>query len=59
MVQVDANPFKQWYLRHYGVEVGVKGKEDGTTENLPDFEAMKDVRSQVGSDQLGLSCGWC
>ena len=43
VVQVDANPFKQWYQKHYGVEVGVKGKDDGTSENLPNFESMKDV----------------
>ena len=26
IVQVDAAPFKQWYLQHYGVEVGRKKK---------------------------------
>ncbi|KAJ0971893.1 hypothetical protein J5N97_019852 [Dioscorea zingiberensis] len=26
IVQVDAAPFKQWYLQHYGVEVGKKKK---------------------------------
>merc|ERR1719169_305139 len=30
IVQVDAQPFKQWYLKRYGVELGKKkkGKED-------------------------------
>merc|ERR1712226_1353789 len=30
IVQIDAQPFKQWYLKKYGVELGikkVKGKE--------------------------------
>merc|ERR1719188_2974403 len=26
IVQIDAQPFKQWYLRRYGVELGKKGK---------------------------------
>ena len=26
VVQVDAAPFKQWYAKHYGVEVGTKKK---------------------------------
>merc|ERR1719331_1122595 len=24
IVQIDATPFKQWYLRHYGVDLGKK-----------------------------------
>ena len=43
IVQVDAAPFKQWYLQHYGVEVGRKkknastaaaAKKDGEVTNL-------------------------
>ena len=26
IVQVDAAPFKQWYLQHYGVDIGRKRK---------------------------------
>lgn len=26
IIQVDATPFKQWYLQHYGVELGRKKK---------------------------------
>ncbi|KAL6507904.1 40S ribosomal protein [Orobanche gracilis] len=36
VVQIDAAPFKQWYLQHYGVEIGRKkmiaGKKGGSTE---------------------------
>jgi len=28
IVQVDATPFKNWYLQHYGVELGKKKKEE-------------------------------
>ncbi|KAL6517347.1 40S ribosomal protein [Orobanche minor] len=43
IVQVDAAPFKQWYLQHYGVEIGRKkipaGKKRGSTE---ESEAIAD-----------------
>lgn len=32
IVQVDAAPFKQWYLQHYGVEVGRKKKTTTSTK---------------------------
>jgi small subunit ribosomal protein S8e len=34
VVQIDANPFKQWYEAHYGLALGKKKKknEDGTEE---------------------------
>jgi len=30
IVQVDAAPFKQWYLTHYGVDIGRKKKAPAT-----------------------------
>jgi len=30
IVQLDAAPFKQWYLQHYGVEIGRKKKTPGS-----------------------------
>ena len=27
IIQVDANPFKQWYQQHYGSEVGIKKRQ--------------------------------
>eukprot|EP00803_Ostreobium_quekettii_P009842 evm.model.scf_2594.1 EVM.evm.TU.scf_2594.1 scf_2594:1282-4746(+) len=43
IVQVDAYPFKQWYLQHYGVELGVKktGSKSSEYEVLPDFDNLK------------------
>ena len=26
IIQIDATPFRQWYMQHYGVEVGLKKK---------------------------------
>lgn len=37
IVQVDAAPFKQWYLQHYGIDIGRKKKgpaKKETTEVL-------------------------
>merc|ERR1719238_545876 len=39
IVQVDATPFKQWYLRHYGVDLSKKKGTKGKTEK--EEEAMK------------------
>ncbi|XP_049410943.1 40S ribosomal protein S8-2 [Solanum stenotomum] len=49
IVQVDAAPFKQWYLQHYGVDIGRKkkggAKKETTTEEgeaaAPAEEAKK------------------
>merc|ERR1719497_206332 len=32
IVQIDAMPYKQWYAKHYGVELGKKKNKDATTE---------------------------
>jgi small subunit ribosomal protein S8e len=32
IVQVDATPFRQWYLTHYGVELGKKNADDAATK---------------------------
>ncbi|KAF3456704.1 hypothetical protein FNV43_RR01358 [Rhamnella rubrinervis] len=35
IVQVDAAPFRQWYLQHYGVEIGRK-KKTATKKDAPE-----------------------
>ncbi|KAE9603390.1 putative ribosomal protein S8e/ribosomal biogenesis NSA2 [Lupinus albus] len=39
IVQVDAAPFKQWYLQHYGVEVGRKKKAAAKKDTTEEGEA--------------------
>jgi small subunit ribosomal protein S8e len=34
IVQVDAAPFKQWYLTHYGVEIGRKKKSPAVKKDV-------------------------
>ncbi|XP_042005637.1 uncharacterized protein LOC121754324 [Salvia splendens] len=40
IVQVDAAPFKQWYLQHYGVEIGRKKKAAAKKEGEETTEAV-------------------
>ncbi|XP_047316872.1 40S ribosomal protein S8 [Impatiens glandulifera] len=40
IVQVDAAPFKQWYLTHYGVDVGRKKKTTATKKETEEAEAV-------------------
>ncbi|KAL9271622.1 Small ribosomal subunit protein eS8-like protein [Drosera capensis] len=42
IVQVDAAPFKQWYLQHYGVEIGRKKKAATKKETSEEGEAATD-----------------
>merc|ERR1712043_151185 len=41
IVQIDAQPFKQWYLRHYGVELGKKTKKNKDGEEEKEEEVKK------------------
>lgn len=38
IVQVDAAPFKQWYLQHYGVDIGRKKKATAAATTKKDAE---------------------
>ncbi|PHU04068.1 40S ribosomal protein S8 [Capsicum chinense] len=44
IVQVDAAPFKQWYLQHYGVEVGRKKKSASKKEGEEAPEAAAEEK---------------
>merc|ERR1712066_904021 len=47
IVQIDAQPFKQWYLKRYGIELGkkkIKGKEAAKDEKKDD---KKDAEEPV------------
>ncbi|KAK4744081.1 hypothetical protein SAY87_010393 [Trapa incisa] len=44
IVQVDATPFKQWYLQHYGVDIGRKKKPQATKKESEEGEAPAEVK---------------
>ncbi|GAB2284744.1 40S ribosomal protein [Dionaea muscipula] len=44
IVQVDAAPFKQWYLQHYGVEIGRKKKVASTKKEGEEAETAEEVK---------------
>merc|ERR1712124_97924 len=41
IVQIDAQPFKQWYLKHYGVELGKKNLKSGQDVDAAKSETKK------------------
>merc|ERR1719390_538178 len=51
IVQIDAQPFKQWYLKKYGVDLGKKGKKAAAktekTKDADDEKAEKRSRHVV------------
>ncbi|GAU46285.1 hypothetical protein TSUD_175020 [Trifolium subterraneum] len=40
IVQIDAAPFKQWYLQHYGVEIGRKKKTASKKDSAEEAEVV-------------------
>merc|ERR1711959_870218 len=45
IVQVDAQPFKQWYLKHYGVELGKKKQGGGKPKKDEADEKKQEKKS--------------
>uniref|UniRef100_A0A0V0HFD3 40S ribosomal protein S8 n=1 Tax=Solanum chacoense TaxID=4108 RepID=A0A0V0HFD3_SOLCH len=44
IIQVDAAPFKQWYLQHYGVEIGRKKKTVASKKEGEEAEAVAEEK---------------
>lgn len=40
IIQVDAAPFKQWYLTHYGVDVGKKKTGASSKKDEPEVPTL-------------------
>merc|ERR1712037_278404 len=54
IVQIDAQPFKQWYLKKYGVDLGKKGKKgkaDAKAKEADDEKAEKRSRHVVAKQK--------
>merc|ERR1719377_397535 len=54
IVQVDAQPFKQWYLKKYGVELGKKkaaGAKEGAKEATEEEKVEKKSRHVVAKQK--------
>merc|ERR1712207_87641 len=54
IVQIDAQPFKQWYLKKYGVDLGKKGKKgkaDSKAKDAEDEKAEKRSRHVVAKQK--------
>jgi small subunit ribosomal protein S8e len=46
IVQIDAAPFRQWYMKHYGVELGKKAGK-GQTKDLDDVKKSGHVQAKL------------
>ncbi|KAL8057960.1 hypothetical protein ABFS82_04G217800 [Erythranthe guttata] len=44
IIQVDAAPFKQWYLTHYGVDIGRKKKGGADKKEETEGEAAQEAK---------------
>ncbi|GIL85773.1 hypothetical protein Vretifemale_14249 [Volvox reticuliferus] len=47
IVQVDATPFKQWYLKHYRVELGAKKDQPDVAPKPEDIEGSNHVKRKI------------
>ena len=47
IIQVDALPFKQWYAKHYGVELGKK--KAGQTEAAEEIKKSGHVKAKLAA----------
>jgi hypothetical protein len=56
IVQIDAAPFKQWYLQHYGTELGQKKGED-KKEEVAAPEAKVGARAWGSCVRCGCGVG--
>jgi len=49
IVQVECAPFKAWFMKHYGRELGKKGKAKTEKETEREAEASKHVRAKLAA----------
>ncbi|RRT78356.1 hypothetical protein B296_00013715 [Ensete ventricosum] len=47
IIQVDAAPFKQWYLQHYGVEIGRKKKAPAAKKEATEGQEAEPVTEEA------------
>jgi small subunit ribosomal protein S8e len=51
IIQIDATPFKQWYLQHYGIDLSLKKHEEAVKP-----EAVVDAKVRGGGCDLLMLC---
>merc|ERR1719453_2151833 len=53
IVQIDATPFRQWYLKHYGVELGKKAaKKDAAEETKKSGHVLAKLKHRAAAQKL-------
>merc|ERR1711990_1158448 len=55
IVQIDATPFRQWYERHYGIEISKKKtkKAEAVEDKKEEIKKSKSVTKKVAARQEG------
>ena len=51
IVQIDAHPFMQWYTKHYGIELGKKGKKGHGAEEGKEAPEEKKSFKVIGNQK--------
>jgi len=61
IIQVDANPFKQWYQQHYGADVGIKKRQakDVAAEPEEEKSTSAHVKRKLAVRLFSLRRGFC
>merc|ERR1712070_243941 len=52
IVQIDATPFRQWYLKHYGAELGKKAKKDSETADKKSAHVQAKLKHRLAAQKL-------
>uniref|UniRef100_A0A0A9DJ60 40S ribosomal protein S8 n=1 Tax=Arundo donax TaxID=35708 RepID=A0A0A9DJ60_ARUDO len=55
IVQVDAAPFKQWYLTHYGVDIGRKKKTLAAKKDVAEVFGFLGQEGEAGTEEAKKS----
>jgi small subunit ribosomal protein S8e len=52
IVQIDATPFRQWYLKRYGAELGKKVKKESTGEEKKSGHVAAKLKHRLAAQRL-------
>jgi small subunit ribosomal protein S8e len=52
IVQIDATPFRQWYLKHYGAELGKKVKKESIGEEKKSGHVAAKLKHRLAAQKL-------
>ena len=54
IVQIDATPFRQWFLKNYGVEIGKKGVAETPEAEVDEETAAEQKKRYASFKSIGI-----